>query len=199
ASATVEISGAYDSVTETWTVSAATTSPLKLLEVTADSLSFTLNISPDSFSGSATGSATLDFLRENASDADLSLSATFDSSSISFTGSLTLVNVTIMGAENSTLITSDTLSGTATFSGDFETGEMTGSLTFEAGNSQLSSGGAFSVTITDGDDADSNALTGFIDLGDLAYSITADQVDIVVSNILRASAAGVVLSYNRKT
>lgn len=194
----ISLTGAYDSGTTTWTLS-GTASGLKLLGLELTAVSAEATVTSGAFSGSFAASMNADFLSTGGASAQIDLSATYDRSTVGVTGTLSVASLSFGGTGPEALFTATDFSGTVTLTGDIAAGTLTGGLALSAGSATLLPGGSsFTAAVTDGDDGDTLGLAGSYDFNTQVLTVTVDQLDVVMPDVLTVSMASVAVTYDRK-
>ncbi len=196
--AAISITGAYDSGADTWTLT-GDASGITLLGFSLNSASFSVDFAPGDFSGSASASMTLDFFESGSSPINLAISTTFDDTAITIDANANIDSLALNGGGGDTLFSLTTASLDLSLTGDMVANTLSGTLDFAAGSALFNPNQTdYTASVTDGDDADSDALTGSFDFSGDAFSLTVDQLDIAVAGVFTLSASGAAIAYQRE-
>ncbi|MCM2274950.1 MAG: hypothetical protein NDI75_09185, partial [Candidatus Didemnitutus sp.] len=195
--AALDLTGTYNSVAGTWTLNAATAN-LKAFGFAVNSASFSVTASTGAFSGTGTASMEIDFLSHSSQPATFDLAASFDASTLTIDATLSLADLVFGGNGGGSVFSTGAAHLTLALSGNFTTSALTGTLSFDLASATLSPAqSTYSASFTDGSDADAFALTGSYVFETGALTLTGDQFELLVAHVVKATAAGAVLSYNR--
>ncbi len=182
---------------QSWTL-AGTGSSISWLGFDVADWSFSVDLSSTTFNGSGSFDTALDILSNAGVTPAVSFGATFDQEELTFTGTLSDDLIAVANPAGGTYLSIADFSASVSVIGDLDAGTWSGSLTFSGGETTVGpDGAAFTATITDGDDADTVAVTGSYDFATQTFTTTADQFEMVAETVVRATAAGVVLRHQR--
>ena len=191
---TMTSAGTYDGTDDDWTFTFSETSLALASGQTASDLSLTQTVSSSEWlvsggltlelavfeSNDAAAEVDLNITSNTATSLTLGISSSFTDLTIDMNGS------TILGMTNATLSSND-------FGINLSTGALSGSVAFTAESSSFLPGQTvFTFSVVDGDDADTDALTGSFDLGlNLFTAVTLDSFEFILVTHIEVKGSGI--------
>lgn len=196
--AKVLFNGSFDAIAGTWTLTGSLVGArLKGVDITT--ANFTLVISPTSFNGIGNLDIIADFIKDSAGNpVSVTSTVNFTQDQMTVSGTATFLTLGIKKNDGSTVANATDVVFSASVTVDFNTLGVTGAFGIEASSAEILPGSKLSASVTYGDDVDTKAIDFIYDFGTQSFSMTLDQSILEVENVLKMSAAGIVLAYDRK-
>jgi hypothetical protein len=195
--AAIELTGTYDSLLDQWNLNGSSVADLEMLGASLSSNAFSVSLSSDQFSGTGSVAVEFDFIRASGQPLDVDLDLLFNQSTLTINGSVDVNSATLLSSGGDDLLSLDGLSGEVDLSADFTSGVLSGTLDLRGTSGSLTPNSLYTVSLSDGDDADTDALTLTHQIGSDVFDIILDNVALVAASAFRLGVSGVAFSYDR--